>query len=279
MDTGMKMMSRRDEDHQTACERSGFVLVRRSALIAITAAAVIAGAVGCGTSSIAHQTTSASASAGATTSRVQPPVAPQRHSVCTDLNGTVRPDQTCHVHSATSAYKIDMSIPLDYPDMQAVTDFLTQDRDEFIDWVAKFGPRGRRGRPYQYVVTAKTFRSGTPAAGTQSLVFEIDNDTGLAHEGHPDTTFQAFNFDLGKHAPITFETLFRPGTKPLEILNPIAQRELGAAADDLDEKKYQNFAITDEAVIFLFGQDQVVQDNQAPKKITVPRTELASLLA
>jgi Protein of unknown function (DUF3298) len=160
-----------------------------------------------------------------------------------------------------------------------VTDFLKQHRDEFVDWVAKFGPGGRRGRPYEYVVTAKTCRSGTPDSGTESLVLEIDNDTGLANEGHPNTTFQAFNFDIGKHAPITFDTLFKPGTKPLEVLNSIVQRELDAPAADLNEKTYQAFAITDDAVIFFFGQNQVVQDNNGPHKVTVPRTELASVLA
>lgn len=78
----------------------------------------------------------------------------------------------------------------------------------------------------------------------------IDNDTGLSHEGHPNTTFQAFNFDLGKRVPITFGTLFKPGTTPLDILNPIVRRELDAPTADLDEKTYQNFAITDEAVVF-----------------------------
>jgi hypothetical protein len=241
-------------------------------LIAITAAAVIASAAGCGTSSTPHQPTSPAASA-------QPSVVTQGQSACTELEGTVGPDQICHVHSVTPHYKIDMKFPLDYPDLRAVTDFLKQDRAEFLNWIAKFDPTGKRGRPYQYVVTAKTYRSGKPDSGTQSLVLHIDNDTGLANEGHPNTMLEAFNFDLGKHAPITFDTLFKPGTKPLEVLNPIVRRELHAPAADLNEKTYQAFAITDGAVIFFFGQNQVVQDNNGPHKVTVPRTELASLLA
>jgi Protein of unknown function (DUF3298) len=246
----------------------------RNALIALTSATVIAGAAGCGTSSTAHQTTSKVPSAPATTS-----VAGQGQSACGDLNGTIGPDQTCHVHAATSTYKIDIAFPLDYPDIRAVTDFLKRDRDDFIAWVAKFDPSGTRGRPYLFAVNATTYRSGTPESGTQSLVLTIDNDTGLAHQGHPNTTFKAFNFDLGKRAPITFDTLFKPGTKPLDVLNPIVRRELDAPSADLDEQKYQNFAITNEAVIFFFGQDQVVMDNSGPKQVTVPRAELASLLA
>jgi Protein of unknown function (DUF3298) len=251
----------------------------RTALIALMSAAVVVGAAGCGTSSVAHQTTSTAPSAAPTTSPPPPSIAAQGQSACSDLNGTVSADQTCHVHAATSTYKMDMRFPLDYPDMRAMADFLEKDRDSFLDWVAEIGPKQKRGRQYQYDVTAKAFRSGTPESGTQSLVLHIDNDTGLAHEGHPDTTFRAFNFDLGKRAPITFDTLFKPGTKPLEVLNPIVRRELHAPTADLDEKTYQNFALTDEAVIFFFGQDQVVMDNAGPHKVTVPRAELASLLA
>lgn len=241
--------------------------------------AAVVSAAGCGTSSVAHQTTSTVTSAAATTSPAPPSVAAQGQSACADLSGTVGSDQICHVHAATATYKIDVTFPLDYPDMQAVTDFLKKDRDSFLDWVAKIGPSQPRGRPYLYDVTAETYRSGTPESGTHSLVLQIDNDTGLAHEGHPDTTFRAFNFDLAKRAPITFDTLFKPGTKPLDVLNPIVRRQLHAPTADLDETKYQNFALTDDAVIFFFGQDQVVMDNAGPHEVTVPRAELASLLA
>lgn len=239
----------------------------------IAAAAVIAGGAGCGTPSPAHQTTSTAPTATVSTS-----VAAQGQSACADLDGTVGPDGICLVRSATATYKTDMSFPLDYPEMPAVAAFLKRDRDAFIDWVADVGARQQGGQPYQYIVTAKTYRSGTPGSGTQSLVLKIDNDTGLAHEGHPDTTFRAFNFDLAKRVPITFDTLFRPGTHPLDVLNPIVLRELHARSADLDEKTYQNFAITDDAVIFFFGQDQVVRDNAGPHKVTVPRSELAPLL-
>jgi hypothetical protein len=251
----------------------------RTALIALISAAVVAGAAGCGTSSVAHQTTPTAMPAKVTTSPPLPSVAAQGQSACTDLDGAVGPDQTCHVHATTSTYQLDMTFPLDYPDMQAVTDFLKNDRDSFLDWVAKIGPSQKRGRPYLYNLTAQTYRSGTRDSGTQSLVLHIDNDTGLAHEGHPDTAFQTFSFDLGKRAPIRFDTLFKPGTKPLEVLNPIVQRKLHVPTADLDEKQYRNFAITDDAVIFFFGESQIVPDNSGPKEVTVPRAQLASLLA
>jgi hypothetical protein len=111
------------------------------------------------------------------------------------------------------------------------------------------------------------------------VVLEIQDDTGLAHQGHPNTSFKALNYDLTKQAPISFDTLFKPGTNPLEVLNPIVQRELDAPAADLDATTYQNFAITDDAVIFFFGEDQVVRDHNGPQHVSVLRTELAPLLA
>ena len=222
-------------------------------------------------------TTSGTATAPSTTNTTS--TAAQGQSACTDLGGTVGPKGICQVRSATPSYTIDMGFPIDYPEMPAVAAFLKKNRDDFVDWVAKFGPRGGRNRPYQYAVTAKTYRSGKPDARTQSLVLMIDNDTGFAHEGHPNTTYRAFNFDLAKRVPITFDTLFKPGTKPMELLNPIVRAELDAPSADLDETTYQNFGITDDALIFFFDQDQVVHDNAGPHKIAVPRIELAAMLA
>jgi hypothetical protein len=209
------------------------------------------------------------------------PVASAQSS-CATLGGTVDAAKVCKVHSEMPSYTIDMSLSLDYPDQQAVIDYLTQDRDEFVDWFTEFGQDGR-DRPYRYDATAETFRSGAPNSGAQSLVLEIDNDTGAAHQGHPNTTFKAFNFDLGKGAPITIDTLFRPGSNPLTVLNPIVQRKWGnhpeTPLEVLDTNTYRNFAITDDAVTFYFGQDQVVHDNNGPHHISVPRKDLASLLA
>ncbi|WP_082946769.1 esterase [Mycobacterium sp. ACS4054] len=244
------------------------MVTMRGVLAGVAAAVVIVGAAGCGAPRVVQQTTTSTTS-----------VAPQGRTACTDLGGTVGPDGICHVRSATPTYTIEMSFPIDYPEMASVAAFLKRNRDDFIDWVTEVGPGQKRGRPYLYAVTAKTFRSGAPDSGTQSLVLKIDNDTGLAHEGHPNTTFRAFNFDLAKRAPITFDTLFKPGAKPLEVLDPIVRRELDAPDAELDQETYQNFAITNDAVIFFFGQDQVVHDNAGPHQVMVPRSDLASLLA
>jgi hypothetical protein len=43
---------------------------------------------------------------------------------------------------------------------------------------------------------------------------------------------------------------------------------------------FRNFALTDDSVIFFFGEGQLVSaDNTGPRQMSVPRRELAPLLA
>ena len=97
------------------CRRPNVI---RTALIALMGVTVVAGTAGCGTRSIAHQTSSTATSAAATTSPAPPSVAAQGQSALYRPQRNGPPDQTCHVHAATFTYQIDMTFPLDYPDMQ-----------------------------------------------------------------------------------------------------------------------------------------------------------------
>jgi hypothetical protein len=260
-------------------------LAMRSVLVALISTVVIAGVVGCDTASTSQPSasnaaTSASSSAAATTSPAQPTAAAGAQS-CAALGGRVGTDQTCHVHIATASYEIDFSFPVDYPDQQALMGYLTQQRHDFVDFVTELP---KRDFPYALDAKATAYRSGTPTSGTESLVFTVYSDSGA----HPVTGYEAFTYDLGKGAPITLDILFKPGTQPVEVLDPIVRRELekrwqgsGSPVPDntLGAKVYQNFAITDDAVIFFIGQGQWLPQAGGPQKVSVPRTELASLLA
>jgi hypothetical protein len=243
----------------------------RKVLIALTSAAIVVTAAGCG------QSNSGSPSGKPTAA------AP---SACAELGGTLGPDQLCKVHASTADYTIDMSFPVDYPEQQAVTDYLKQNRDGFVDYVKKYPPTGRPA-PYSLDVKGETYRSGTSESGTQSLVFDIDDDEGMAHEGHPDTSYDVFNYDLGKHAPITLDTLFKPGVNPADVLAPITApilterfgAELIPALHEAGMKAYQNFAITDDAVVFFLGESQLRVSNSGPFQFSVPRNKLDSALA
>jgi len=203
-------------------------------------------------------------------------------SACTDLGGAVASDGICGVHAANSTYTLDFNFPNDYPDQQELTAYLTQTRDGFIN-VSEMP--GAWNLPYVLDAKGTGYRSGPRTGGTQSLVFEVYQNVGGAH---PQTWYKAFNWDTGKKAPITFDTVFKPGTKPLDVIYPAVvkdlQKETGmttaiSPGDGLDPANYQNFALTDDAVIFFFGQGELMPESAGAVQASVPRATLAPLLA
>jgi hypothetical protein len=105
---------------------------------------------------------------------------------------------------------------------------------------------------------------------------------------HPVTGFQSFNYDANAHRPITIDTLFKPGTDPVAVLDPIVQRAMDkhwqgyggpAPRNTLGARTYQNFALTDDAVIFYISQGVWLAEGAGPQSISVPRSELAAVLA
>jgi hypothetical protein len=243
-------------------------------LIALVGAAVVVGVAGCDGSNTSHATTSSSpipttsASAGASPAPA-----------CADIGGTVEADNTCRVFSETPEYTLDFHFPVDYPDQRALSDYVTQERDGFVEWVAGFPPSSST---FALHIVGRSYQSVTPAADTRSLVLTIGTDGGV----HPVTTYKTLNYDLTKKTPITFDTLFKPGTQPLEVLHPIIQRAWEnrggkglLSFDDLHPSAYENFALTDDAVIFFFNQDGLMPHEAGDLKVTVPRSEIESLLA
>jgi hypothetical protein len=200
---------------------------------------------------------------------------------CADLGGVIEKDQTCHIETTTATYTLDVSYPLDYPDQQALTDYVKKDRDDFVNFVASQRPRDR---PLEHALYPHSYRSGTGDSGTASVVFEIYDDSGA----HPVTGFDSFNYDRATHTPITFGTLFKPGTDTVAVLDPIVQREMEkhwkgyqdpAPHNTLGDRVYQNFALTDDAVTFYIAQGMWLAEVAGPQKVSIPRSQLASVLA
>jgi len=203
-------------------------------------------------------------------------------SACPDLGGAVGPDGTCTVHSANSTYTLDITFPNDYPDQQALTAYLTQARDGFVN-VSEMP--GSYNLPYELDAKGTGYRSGSPTGGTQSVVFTMWQNVGGVH---PQTWYNSFNWDLGKKAPITFDTLFKPGTKPLDVIYPAVEQFLQKQQGmidgippsvGLDPAKYQNFALTDDSLIFFFSQGELFTESAGPVEASVPRATVAPLLA
>jgi hypothetical protein len=186
------------------------------------------------------------------------------------------------VHTVTDTYTIDMRFPTTYPDQQALQAFLTQQRDDFVDFVSE---RPRSGVPFALDAQSKTYRAGTSTAGTESLVFTVYSQSGAAH---PVTSYHSFTYDLTKKAPVTFESLFKPGTKPVAVLDPLVSRSLADRRADsvaqvgdntVGARMYEDFALTNDSVIFFLSQGLWLPQAAGPQEVRIPRAALESILA
>lgn len=201
---------------------------------------------------------------------------------CTDLGGVVDAAQMCQIKTTDPQYSLNISYPADYPDLQSVFDYVKQTRDGFLN-VAKM-PEGR-SMPYELDTTATEYTSDVPPRGTQTVVLETYQDVGGAH---PQTFYSSFNWDQGLRKPITIDNLFREGTVPYPVLLPLVQAEVNkqlgqsvtiAPEVGLDPTKYQNFAITNDSLIFFFSQGDLLPEAAGALQVTVPRGPVDAMIA
>lgn len=192
---------------------------------------------------------------------------------CAGLGGNVEAAQICRVQNSGPSYTITMVFPADYPD-QALTEYLTQNRDGFLNVAQTSGRRDQQ--PHQLEVTAEQHTSALPP--TRGVVLKLFQDLGGAH---PSNWYKAFNYNLAAARPITFDNLFPPGTKPLDAIFPAIQADLerrnGALippAVGLDPAHYQNFAITDDQLIFYFAPGEMLPASAGPAQASVPRNAI-----
>ncbi|OBB35747.1 MULTISPECIES: esterase [unclassified Mycobacterium] len=200
---------------------------------------------------------------------------------CADLQGTVGPDQMCRVHVQKPNYTLDLSFPDDYPDQAPLVAYLTQARDGFVN-VAE--DPDANNLPYELDADGTGYQSGPPTTGTRSVVFTVWQNVGGVR---PQTFYQSFNWNLATNAPITFDTLFKPGTKPMDVIYPEVDRYLErqgmidpvSQSEGTDPANYQNFALTDDSLIFFFSQGELFPESAGPVQATVPRAAVAPMLA
>lgn len=199
---------------------------------------------------------------------------------CAALGGAVEADNICHVHSTGPSYTMDLRFPTNYADEQAMLDYLAQNRDGFTN-VAQ--TPAARNAPYEMDVTTQSFTSGPPTGGTQSVVLKLFQDVGGAH---PTTWYKSFTYDVAHRKPVTFDTLFAAEANAVNAIFPIVQRDLErqtgltgviASSDGLDPSHYQNFAVTNDAVIFFFSQGELLPSDAGATSASVPRTALPPL--
>lgn len=194
---------------------------------------------------------------------------------CASLGGVVQ-GNSCSVQADEPSYTMNVNFPLDYPNGQAIIEYLSQTREGFLNVV---NTPDSRNLPYEMDVTAESLRS----ARTRSVVLTLFQNVGAAH---PTTWYKTFTYDVERGRTVTFDTLFAPDADPLAAIFPIVQSKLQAdtgladsisPADGRDPSRYQNFAITDESVIFYFGRAEMLPSYAGAVSVEVPRSAIPPL--
>ena len=185
----------------------------------------------------------------------------------------------CWVAASGPSVNIDMTFPAGDPQEQAIVDYLTQVQKDFDDNTS-LGTLDDPKPLQELEVTTTPYTSGS----TSTLVLKTYQNLGGPH---PQTFYKSFTYDRATKSPVTFDSLFRPGGEPLPVLLPIVTGDITNQVQQpitidpalgLDPANYQNFALTDDAVIFFFDQNALMPALGATE-VSVPRAAIADLLA
>ncbi len=231
---------------------------------------------------------------------------------CAELKGA-NTGQACRIQMADAGYNVDISFPVGYPDEKSVADFITKERDDFLNVAKSSAPRDQ---PYQLTISSANYGSAIPPRGTEAVVLRVVENVGA----HPQTTFKSFNWDQTYRKAIVWTAaaddknntpLWRVDD-PLQTVAPIVQSELQkqtappatptppanqtqpappasptqtappvtiAPAAAYDPANYQNFAVTNDGVIFFFDQGRMLPDAAGATQVLVPRSAIDPMLA
>jgi hypothetical protein len=200
---------------------------------------------------------------------------------CADLKG-VSNGQTCQIQLDDPAYTVSISFPSDYPDTKSIADYISQTRDAFLNVAKSSTPRDLH---YALDITSTNYGSSIPPRGTEGVVLKTYQNSGGAH---PETSYKSFNWDQAYRKAITFDRLWQADANPLPVIYPIVQadvqKQLGqpvtiAPGAGLDPANYQNFAITNDGVIFFFSQGTLLPEAAGAVQVLVPRSAIDPMLA
>ena len=200
---------------------------------------------------------------------------------CADLKG-VDTGQACQIQLSDPAYNVKISFPSSYPDTKSIADYISQTRDGFLNVAKSSTPRDV---PYELDITSTTYESAVPPRGSQAVVLQTYQNSGGPH---PEISYKSFDWDQAYRKAITFDTLWRANANPLPIVYPIVQadvqKQLGQpvpipSSAGLDPANYQNFAITNDGVIFFFSQGTLLPEAAGAVQVLVPRAAIDSMLA
>lgn len=232
---------------------------------------------------------------------------------CAELKGA-NTGQACKIQMADPGYNLDISFPANYPDEKSVAEFIAKERDDFLNVAKSSTPRDQ---PYQLTITSANYGSAIPPRGTEAVVLKVvenvgahpqttyksfnwdqtyrkaivwtaasddKNNTPLWRVDDPlQTVAPIVQSELQKQtappAPQTAPPANQPQPAPPANQPPTAPPVIVAPAAAYDPANYQNFAVTNDGVIFFFDQGRMLPDAAGAPQVLVPRSAIDPMLA
>ncbi|WP_445165403.1 RsiV family protein [Mycolicibacterium sp. Dal123E01] len=201
----------------------------------------------------------------------------------TELCSSHNPAGDCVWGAAGPRSSVDVVLPANSPLERGIVDFAAKATNDY--YAAEAGVQDFPAPPSRLEVSYQNYTSGSPQTGTQTAVVKADQY--LSGAAYPLIWYKAFPYKNATRTPITFDTLFAPGSHPLDVIMPIVNQQISADAGQpftvdpavgLDPANYQNFAITNDAVIFFFDKNQL-QAATGNFEVSVPRSVIAPMLS
>jgi hypothetical protein len=217
---------------------------------------------------------------------------------------------------ADPGYNLDISFPVNYPDEKSVAEFVAKERDDFLNVAKSSAPRDQ---PYQLTISSTNYGSAIPPRGTEAVVLKVFENVGAqpqttfksfnwdqtyrkaivwtaASDDKNNTPLWRVDDPLQTVAPIVQSELQKqtappvnpsqtappanqPPTAPPANQPPAAPPVTIAPAAAYDPANYQNFAVTNDGVIFFFDQGHMLPDAAGATQVLVPRSAIDPMLA
>ena len=208
---------------------------------------------------------------------------------CGEIGGVMNEAGDCTLTKRVN-YTISYGYPVEvarYPNFkQAVDEFLSTREAEFMMFAQEFYSADFDEYPYTMDITYSITSYG---ADIQSILFSIYEFTGGAHGN---LYFHAITYDVANDMQIEFLDLFQEEFNPLWTISPIVQESLLMQLEDMSDadwiadgtgdevfENYQNFVVTDEALVFHFPPYQVAPYAAGPQSVSIPWADINVVLA
>jgi hypothetical protein len=206
---------------------------------------------------------------------------------CEDIWGDWNAEtQRCE---SSVTYTIDIQYPIEYAAydfvLEPVKALIEQQRNDILGLRPFLDTPLDPSPGYSLNLTYERYQHSEAVV---SLVYTVAYYSGGAH---PNSNYETFTFDLDAGQRLTFDDVFPAANHPLDVISPLAIAQLteqqGEYADaewiaqgaGPDAANFQDFALTEDSVIFFFEPYQVAAYAYGPSQVEIPLAELAGVIS